>query len=98
MAAAEVFGLVGRERRNLGLTDKDVARGWLLQAGHNVEQRALATATGPGDTQELARGHVEIDAPERVDRLRTLSVSHLDAVHGNGRAAGHLLSPWGSGA
>ncbi len=46
--------------------DQDVARGRVLEAGDDAEQRGLAAAGGADEDAELAVGDGEVDAPDDV--------------------------------
>ena len=62
------------------LTDLDGAAGRRVEAGEDVHERRLARAGRPHDRGELAGGHVERDAAQRVDGCTALPVPAGDVV------------------
>ena len=60
----------------------DLARGGPLEAGHDPEQRGLATATLSHDGHEIAGVDVEADVVEGGMPTARALEGHADAVHG----------------
>ena len=60
-----------------------------------LEQRALAAAAGPDDGEELAGGHVEVEAVERDDPLARERVDVLVAEAPDGDLGDHARRPPG---
>jgi hypothetical protein len=65
--------LVGRDARDIAAVEHDPPARRLLEAGDHAQGRRLAAAGRAEQGEELARGHVEVDAGDRdvlAERLR----------------------------
>jgi len=77
----------GGDIRNVFAVERNLAaaRIGLLEAGDDAEQRGLAGAGGAEERDELAGGHVEIDAVERREGAEGFAkVGNVDAHAGDG--------------
>ena len=59
---------LGRDGREVGAVEQDLARGRALEAGDQPQRRRLAAARRPQQREELARPDREVDAVDRGDR------------------------------
>ena len=91
VAHAAALGLV--ERRERASFDRDVARGRIVEAADEVQQRALARARRADDRHALAVAHVEVDAVQHDDVLRTRRVGLLQATARNDWHVTHIATP-----
>ena len=84
VAAAPVGQLALGQRRQIGARDRDLARGDAVDAGDQVQQRRLARAGRAHQRDELALGHVEVDAVEDLDLLRVALIDLAHVLHADG--------------
>ena len=82
--AAEVIHVV---LGHVDAVDADVAGGGVVEAGEQVDQRALAAARGAVDRAEAARGHVEGDPAEHRGLL---AVGKADVLEGDASRIGNV--------
>jgi hypothetical protein len=70
------------------IIDQDPATGERLQTGDALHQRALATAAGADDADELARLNIEVDVHQR---LHIAALGRIDLPH-TARCAHRILA------
>ena len=89
VVAAEEGPPGGGEAAEAGARHPDLARGGGVDAGHEVEQRALAAAAAAPDRHDLAFGELDGRLAQHVAGLLALAVVLADAVESDDRGARH---------
>jgi hypothetical protein len=77
--------------------DEDLAFVRLSQAGHQMQQRALAGTAGTHDRQKLAACDFQADAVQRENRPLSLLESFLNILHNQRRHPSPLPRAQGAG-
>jgi hypothetical protein len=75
--SARAFGRGG----DVGARDAEVARGRAIEAGDQVQERALAGTGGTHERIEAAFGDGEAEVAQHVERLSASHVSFADSDH-----------------
>jgi hypothetical protein len=80
LADAEVADGVRLEARDVAALERDAPGARALDAGDRADERGLARPVRADDGDDLARGHLERDALERL-RVAVVEVEVLDGEH-----------------